>query len=66
MPRANMNQVIDFKLPIPPIGEQATIVEKMDTLSSQTQFLESNFQQELDALDELKKSILQKAFNGEL
>ena len=53
-------------LPIPPIGEQATIVEKMDTLSSQTQFLESNFQQELDALDELKKSILQKAFNGEL
>ena len=66
MPRANMNQVIDFKLPIPPIGEQATIVEKMDTLSSQTQSLESNYQQELDALDELKKSILQKAFNGEL
>jgi type I restriction enzyme S subunit len=53
-------------LPIPPIGEQATIVEKMDTLSSQTQTLKSNYQQELDALDELKKSILQKAFNGEL
>jgi len=53
-------------LPIPPIGEQATIVERMDTLSSQTQSLESNYQQELDALDELKKSILDKAFNGEL
>jgi len=35
-------------------------------LKSQTQSLESNYQQELDALDELKKSILQKAFNGEL
>jgi len=53
-------------LPIPPIGEQASIVEKLDTLSSQTQSLEASYQQELDALDELKKSILQKAFNGEL
>jgi type I restriction enzyme, S subunit len=48
------------------IKEQYRIVEKIDQLKSQTQSLESNYQQELDALDELKKSILQKAFNGEL
>ena len=66
MPRANMNQVIDFKLPIPPLNEQNAIVKQLDQLKSQTQSLESNYQQELDALDELKKSILQKAFNGEL
>ena len=38
----------------------------LNKLKAQTQSLESNYQQELDALDELKKSILQKAFNGEL
>ena len=45
---------------------QKSIVNQLDELKSQTQSLESNYQQELDALDELKKSILQKAFNGEL
>jgi len=53
-------------LPFPSFAEQKRIVEKLDELKSQTQILESNYQQELDALDELKKSILQKAFNGEL
>jgi len=45
---------------------QKSIVNQLDELKTQTQSLESNYQQELDALDELKKSILQKAFNGEL
>jgi type I restriction enzyme, S subunit len=45
---------------------QKSIVNQLDGLKSQTQSLKSNYQQELDALDELKKSILQKAFNGEL
>jgi len=53
-------------LPIPPIGEQASIVEKLDSLSAQIQSLELKYQQELDALNELIKSILQKAFAGEL
>ncbi|RKX19729.1 MAG: restriction endonuclease subunit M, partial [Candidatus Zixiibacteriota bacterium] len=39
---------------------------RLDKLKKQTQTLETKYQQELDALDELKKSILQKAFNGEL
>jgi type I restriction enzyme S subunit len=41
-------------------------VEELGQFIIETQTLESNYQQELDALDELKKSILQKAFNGEL
>ena len=53
-------------LSIPPLNEQNNIIEQLDTLKAKTQSLESNYQQELDALDELKKSILQKAFNGEL
>jgi len=65
-PRVNIGEVRGLKLSVPDISEQVSIVEKIDDLESQTQILESNYQQELDALDELKKSILEKAFNGEL
>ena len=47
-------------------SEQQLIVQKLDALSSETKRLESNYQQKLSDLEELKKSILQKAFNGEL
>ncbi len=66
MPRANMNEVIEFQLPIPSIEKQNQIVQQLESIKTQTQALESNYQKELDTLDELKKSILQKAFNGEL
>ena len=51
---------------IPNINIQKDVIRDIELFESQTQTLESNYQQELDALDELKKSILQKAFNGEL
>jgi type I restriction enzyme S subunit len=48
------------------MSEQKTIVRKLDALSNKTKKLETIYQQKLDDLKELKKSILQKAFNGEL
>jgi len=53
-------------LPIPPLKEQQTIVQKLDALSAETKQLEAIYQQKINDLDELKKSILQKAFAGEL
>ena len=38
----------------------------LDSLSAETKRIESIYQQKLTDLEELKKSILQKAFNGEL
>jgi type I restriction enzyme S subunit len=55
-----------IRVSIPNINVQKDIVREIELFESQTQTLESNYQQELDALHELKKSILQKAFNGEL
>lgn len=46
--------------------DQLTIVEKLDTLSTETKRLEAIYQQKLLNLEELKKSLLQKAFSGEL
>ena len=62
----SLKSMRELKINLPKIEEQKEIVILLDTLQSQTQSLESNYQQELDALDELKKSILQKAFSGEL
>jgi len=54
------------KIPIPPLQEQFDIVYKFDALRIKTQQLEVIYQQKLAALEELKKSLLEKAFSGEL
>ncbi|NOR16866.1 hypothetical protein GQ543_04045, partial [candidate division WOR-3 bacterium] len=51
---------------IPSLNEQQSIVSKLDALSQETKKLESIYTQKLADLEELKKSILQKAFKGEL
>ncbi len=51
---------------LPPINIQQTIVQKLDALSAETKRQEAIYQQKLINLEELKKSVLQKAFNGEL
>jgi type I restriction enzyme S subunit len=56
----------EFLVPIPSIKEQQTIVQKLDALSAETKKLETIYQTKINDLEELKKSVLQKAFNGEL
>lgn len=53
-------------IPLPPLSEQQNIVKQLGSLSAETKRLEANYQKKLDGLEELKKSILQKAFSGEL
>ena len=51
---------------IPPIDIQNEIVKKLNLLSAEAEKLETIYLQKLNNLEELKKSILQKAFRGEL
>ncbi|KYG80442.1 hypothetical protein AWW67_09720 [Roseivirga seohaensis] len=46
--------------------KQLVIVHQLDALRAETQKLEAVYQKKMDDLEELKKSILQKAFTGEL
>jgi type I restriction enzyme S subunit len=46
--------------------EQQTIVSQLDALRAETQKLEAVYKQKLADLEELKKSLLEKAFRGEL
>lgn len=55
-----------LQIPLPSLDEQQFIVSKMDDFSSETQRLEAIYRQKIAALNELKQSILQKAFTGEL
>jgi len=48
------------------IKEQQTIVRQLDALRAETQKLEAVYQKKMADLEELKKSILQKALAGEL
>ena len=60
-------QIQDFKICFPKsLPDQRSIVAKLDALSAETKKLESIYQQKLADLGELKKSVLQKAFNGGL
>jgi len=55
-----------FSVPKIPKEEQEKIVDELDVLSEKIFRLEAIYQQKLAALNELKQSILQKAFTGEL
>ena len=52
--------------PFPKVKNQKTIVSKLDALREQTKKLEAVYEKKLQDLEELKKSVLSKAFSGEL
>ena len=53
-------------IPVPSLEVQSEVVKKFDAISAEIQSLEAIYQQKFTALKELKQSILQKAFAGEL
>ena len=53
-------------IPIPSKVEQTRIVSQLEAIDVEAQRLESIYRRKLTALDELKKSLLHKAFAGEL
>ena len=48
------------------LSEQKHIIEQLEIMQSETQRLESLYQRKIEALDELKQSLLQQAFSGNL
>jgi len=66
-PQLPIKTLVNFTIPVPKsIRVQGQIVSRLHKLSQQTQHLETIYKQKLTALAELKQSILQKAFTGEL
>jgi len=61
-----LGMIKELEIALPNITEQQKIVSTMDSILEETQRLESLYQQKLAALEELKRSLLHQAFNGEL
>lgn len=59
-------QILDIQIPLPPLSEQEKIVEHLDQVSKEVKALKSQYQSQLDNLEELKKSVLDKAFRWEI
>lgn len=62
----NQGTLSRIVVPFPSLDKQAEIVRRLENIQSETQRLESLYQQKLAALDELKKSLLHRAFSGQL
>jgi type I restriction enzyme S subunit len=61
-----IGMIKDLKVSIPPVDIQEEILENLQQLQANTIKLEDLYINKMKRLDELKKSILQKAFSGEL
>ena len=62
----NTKSVAQLKIPLPNKEQQLNIVDSIDCLRMQAEQLEDICVNKIKSLDELKKSLLQKAFSGEL
>lgn len=62
----NIDKLKKIQIPLPPFKEQEQIASHLDELSSHVKNLKQNYQAQIKDLQELKKSLLDKAFKGNL
>jgi type I restriction enzyme S subunit len=65
-PKLNQKMLNSITIHLPELCIQKSIICKFNTLYVETKKQEAILQQKVDNLEELKKSLLTKAFNGEL
>jgi len=65
-PNLSINDLKNMPVPFPILAEQQTIVRQLDSLRAETQKLEDIYKKKIVDFEELKKSVLQKAFAGEI
>lgn len=62
----NMGTFENELFPFPPVDEQKAIVKKLNELAARCNSLEGIYAKKINDLEDLKKTILQKAFSGDL
>lgn len=65
-PKLALSRLQQISLPLPPESEQEQITAKFDYLAGMVRQVEATYQRKIANLTELKQSLLQKAFAGEL
>lgn len=62
----NIDKLKQIEIPLPPLKEQEQIASHLDEFSSHVKNLKQNYQAQIKDLQELKNSLLDKAFKGNL
>lgn len=62
----NKKALEKYEIPLPPLDEQASIVEHFEVLAEHTRTLEAETQERLDQFATFKSSLLDTAFRGQL
>ena len=62
----SLGKIKEIMIPMPELSKQRDTVLRIRNVMAETQRLESIYQQKLDALEALKKSLLHQAFTGAL
>jgi len=65
-PRVIIDELLEYPIPLPPLGEQKNIVASLDKLSKITESLRKLQQSTEEELEQLVPAILDKAFKGRL
>jgi type I restriction enzyme S subunit len=67
IPQINNYTIEPVKIAFPKsLSRQRAIIDKLAAISLGTQHVEAIYQKKVDALEELKKSLLHQAFTGQL
>ena len=66
MPNLSNTDLSNFALELPPVEDQKQIVAEIEEAKESVERLKSIYRQKLNALDDLKKSLLHQAFSGQL
>jgi type I restriction enzyme, S subunit len=66
MPKVNRKHLFDFEFDLPKVAEQVRIAAEIDLLHSETNELDASYNAKLTDISDLRQSLLQKAFAGEL
>lgn len=66
MPKVNRKHLFEYTFSLPSVVNQELIIKDLDALRIKSHFLDTVYVKRFANLEELKKSILQKAFAGEL
>jgi len=65
-PKLALTRLATVDIAFPSLQEQQSIVSKLDDLNAKCKVLQDNYTKTIALCDDLKQSLLRKAFNGEL
>ncbi len=65
-PKLALTRLATATISIPSLEDQQSIVARLDTLNEKCKTLQANYEKTLTLCDDLKQSLLRKAFNGEI